>query len=82
MESAYVLTGVTSGFGAVALARIRECVANPIIVGARSAAAADALAGGQVRVLPLNLESLASVRRFCGELAGVPVCGLGLNARG
>ncbi|MEL7487723.1 MAG: SDR family NAD(P)-dependent oxidoreductase [Pseudomonadota bacterium] len=80
MNGSIVLTGATSGFGAAALADIAERSEKPIIVGARAPTKLSDKYGARVKALPLDLESLDSVRRFCADLAGIRISALGLNA--
>lgn len=75
--STMVMTGGTSGFGAVAAERLRRAGAVRVILGARGApASADQL--------PLDLADLSSVRDFAAsvrdDLGGTPVDALVLNA--
>lgn len=77
-----VMTGATSGIGAQALARLTSRAGTYVIIGARSASTRPALDG--VDVLPLDLSSLAEVRRFAAaaldRLDGQPIDMLVLNA--
>ncbi|MFF2087367.1 SDR family NAD(P)-dependent oxidoreductase [Nocardia sp. NPDC058176] len=74
--STMVMTGGTSGFGALAAARLRESGDVRVILGARGRGGADALG--------LDLAELESVRAFASavgeELAGSAVDALVLNA--
>jgi NAD(P)-dependent dehydrogenase (short-subunit alcohol dehydrogenase family) len=74
-----VMTGATSGLGAVALAEI-VAAGETVIVGARGAGATG------TQTLPLDLESLDSVRRFAtaieGQLDGRRIDRVVLNAGG
>lgn len=76
MTATIVMTGATSGIGAVAAARL--AASNRLIVGARSGSVAGA------ETLRLDLASLASVRDFAdgviAALAGRPIDALVLNA--
>src|SRR5439155_22137082 len=86
-EKCYVITGATRGLG---LATARALAATPgrrIILavrdgaaGARVAAALARSGGAEVRALPLDLGSLADVRRFAAEWTGGPIAGLACNA--
>ncbi len=76
----YVLTGATSGFGALALKQLAETTDHPIIVGARNIDALADTYGDRVRVLPLDLSSLENVTAFCKALEGTSIAVLGLNA--
>ncbi|MEO0881861.1 MAG: SDR family NAD(P)-dependent oxidoreductase [Pseudomonadota bacterium] len=80
MSGAIVLTGATSGFGAAALKHIVAESDAPLIVGARSPEQVTGLYGKRVNALPLDLQSLESVRAFCKEIEGVSIGVLGLNA--
>ena len=76
MAATIVMTGATSGIGAVAAARLGP--GNRLIVGARNGNVAGA------ETLPLDLASLASVRGFANNvvaaLAGGTIDALVLNA--
>ncbi len=80
MSDAIVLTGATSGFGAAALKLIAANSDLPIIVGARTPDQVTELYGDRVQALPLDLQSLASVRAFCAQIKGRSIGALGLNA--
>lgn len=80
MTDAIVLTGATSGFGAAALKLIAANSNQPIIVGARTPDQVTELYGDRVQALPLDLQSLASVRAFCAQVHERPIGVLGLNA--
>ena len=80
MSGSIVLTGATSGFGAAALKDIAMRSDKPIIVGARAPDKVTKKYGVRAKALPLDLESLASVERFCADLEGAPIAALGLNA--
>ena len=80
MTGAIVLTGATSGFGAAALKCIADASDWPIIVGARTPDRVTDLYGTRITALPLDLQSLASVRVFCAQIEGRPIAALGLNA--
>jgi len=80
MAETIVLTGATSGFGAEALADLAKRTDKSIIVGARAPERVTEKHGARVKALPLDLESLDSVRRFCADLQGVSIGALGLNA--
>ncbi|MGI5220331.1 SDR family NAD(P)-dependent oxidoreductase [Nocardia sp. CA-290969] len=75
--STMVMTGGTSGFGAIAAGRLRRSAENRLLLGARRVQEP----GGS---LPLDLAELESVRAFAGavrgELAGAPIDALILNA--
>lgn len=68
-----VMTGGTSGFGAIAARRLTER-GHRVILGARDPGAVDPLLG---QALPLDLGDLATVRSFAAalemELAGEPI---------
>lgn len=77
-----VMTGGTSGIGLEAL---REMLARGVktpILGVRDARRLPADLRGKVQCLPLDLNSLASVRTFCASLDGQPLDALVLNAGG
>jgi len=80
MTKTYVLTGVTSGFGEATLNLLSKNSECSIIIGARDVARATSKYGEPVRVLPLDLADLDSVRNFCAELEGVSIDLLGMNA--
>jgi len=80
MTETYVLTGVTSGFGAATLELLCETIENPIIVGARNVGPVIEKYGSRVRALPLDLANLQSVRDFCDQCEGEQICTLGMNA--
>lgn len=80
MGSSIVLTGATSGFGAAALNDMADRSDKPIIVGARTPESITNQYGARVNALPLDLESLVSVRQFCAALKGTHIGALGLNA--
>ncbi len=80
MSGSIVLTGATSGFGAAALQDIAARSEKKIIVGARVPKKVTEKFGARAKALPLDLESLTSVRRFCAELKGTPISALGFNA--
>lgn len=80
MTRAIVLTGATSGFGAAALKHIVASNKAPLIVGARSPNQVTDLYGERVTALPLDLQSLESVRAFCKQIEGISISVLGLNA--
>ncbi|WP_280402240.1 SDR family NAD(P)-dependent oxidoreductase [Nocardia carnea] len=75
--STMVMTGGTSGFGAIAAGRLRRSGDTRLLLGARRVQEC----GGS---LPLDLAELDSVRAFAGavrdELAGTPIDALILNA--
>ncbi|GAA4938022.1 NAD(P)-dependent dehydrogenase (short-subunit alcohol dehydrogenase family) [Nonomuraea thailandensis] len=77
--STIVMTGGTSGFGAIAAERLARSKGVRLILGARRPAATG---GGEL--LPLDLAELASVRAFAESvrerLGGAPVDALLLNA--
>jgi NAD(P)-dependent dehydrogenase (short-subunit alcohol dehydrogenase family) len=77
-----VMTGATSGIGAVALTRLMARSGTRAIIGARPSSTRPALDG--VEVLPLDLSSLAEVRVFAAavldRLSGEPIDVLVLNA--
>jgi len=83
-KRAFVMTGATSGLGAVAAARIAAQPATLSIVGARSTHP-DAPAGAEV--LPLDLASLDDVRGFANavlqrtEASGIDVLVLNAGAQ-
>ncbi len=80
MTETYVLTGVTSGFGAAALQLLCETIENPIIVGARNVDPVADKYGSRVLALPLDLAKLQSVRDFCDQCKGKSIGVLGMNA--
>ncbi|MEM7661854.1 MAG: SDR family NAD(P)-dependent oxidoreductase [Pseudomonadota bacterium] len=80
MTETLVLTGATSGFGATALRQLARTTDANLIIGARDVDKANEEFGDRVRVIPLDLSSLHSVRAFCKELNGVSVHLLGMNA--
>lgn len=75
--STIVMTGGTSGFGAIALGRLRASAGRRVILGARRP-------DGDRDSIALDLGALRSVRAFAGSvrehLAGTPVDALVLNA--
>jgi NAD(P)-dependent dehydrogenase (short-subunit alcohol dehydrogenase family) len=77
-----VMTGATSGIGAVALARLTAGGETRAIIGARSSSTRQPQDG--VEILPLDLSSLAQVRAFAAavldRLSGEPIDMLVLNA--
>jgi len=72
-----VMTGGTSGFGRLALSRLKDSNRR-IVIGGRGSGP------GEVMTLPLDLSSLASVRQFAdrvsGEIGHTPIDALILNA--
>jgi len=80
MTDTFVLTGVTSGFGSAALQSLCETIENPIIVGARNVDPVIDKYGSRVRVLPLDLANLQSVRDFCDQCKDESIGVLGMNA--
>jgi len=74
--STIVMTGGTSGFGAIAVGRLRGPAAHRVILGARRPDGGDSIA--------LDLGALESVRAFARsvreQLAGAPIDALVLNA--
>lgn len=63
-----VMTGGTSGIGAVAAHALSESAANRLILGARGSRPEGTAARPDVEVLALELASLDSVRRFADEV--------------
>jgi len=80
MTKTIVLTGATSGFGVAALEILVDQTNASIVVGARRPEEVQRRFGDRVSALPLDLESLSSVREFCDGLKDVDVHSLGLNA--
>lgn len=78
MMSTMVMTGGTSGFGAIAAGRLRCSEETRLLLGTRSDPQPDSLC------LPLDLAALDSVRDFAAavraEIAETPVDALVLNA--
>jgi len=78
----FVMTGATSGIGAVALTRLMARAGTRAIIGARSSSTRPPL--DSVEVLPLDLSSLAEVRAFAAavldRLGSEPIDMLVLNA--
>jgi len=62
-----VMTGVTAGLGAHALQHIAAQSSTRVIIGARGSVRAEAVPSG-VEVIPLDLASLVSVRRFANAV--------------
>jgi NAD(P)-dependent dehydrogenase (short-subunit alcohol dehydrogenase family) len=77
-----VMTGGTSGLGAVAARRLSATAGCRLILGARDVA--DDRLGARAELLPLDLRTLDAVRRFADDvlarLAGRQVDALVLNA--
>lgn len=80
MTETIVLTGVTSGFGALALKQIADTTDHALFIGARKPDSVTERYGSRVTAVQLDLTSLESVRAFCAALAGEPISVLGLNA--
>lgn len=80
MNDTIVLTGVTCGFGAFSLKDIAAQSDRQIIVGARTPERINEHFGARVKALPLDLESISSVRQFCDALGGTRISAIGLNA--
>lgn len=75
-----VMTGATAGFGLFAAQKMVEG-GHALIVGARNPDALPAELAGRAEALPLDLDSLADVRRFAEAAgAGPPIDALVLNA--
>ncbi len=75
-----VMTGATAGFGQFAAGKMLDN-GHTLIVGARNPDAVPAELAGRADVLPLDLDSLANVRRFAEAVgAGPPIDVLVLNA--
>ena len=72
-----VMTGATAGFGLFAAQKMSEA-GHDLTIGARGAV--PAALGSHVTSLPLDLDSLASVRRFADALGETPIDALILNA--
>ena len=81
MQSAVVMTGATSGFGAAALKIITDYSNAPIIVGARRPEVITEIYGDRVMSIPLDLSSFASVRQFLKAIpANTSIESLVMNA--
>lgn len=76
------MTGGTSGIGLEALRVMLDRGVKMPILGVRDARRLPADLKGKVHCLPLDLNSLASVRAFCASLEGQPIDALILNAGG
>ena len=74
-----VMTGATAGFGLFAASRMADAGHN-LVVGARSPDTPPAELAGRASFLPLDLDSLTSVRAFVEALGPQPVDRLVLNA--
>jgi NAD(P)-dependent dehydrogenase (short-subunit alcohol dehydrogenase family) len=74
------MTGATAGFGLFAAQKILDA-GHSLLVGARNPDALPAELAGRAEALPLDLDSLANVRRFAEAAgAGPPIDALVLNA--
>lgn len=74
------MTGATAGFGLFAAQRILDG-GHTLVVGARTPSALPAELAGRAEPLPLDLDSLANVRRFAEAAgSGPPIDALVLNA--
>lgn len=80
MADTIVLTGVTSGFGALALKILAETTDKQLIVGARNVDDVNSVFGDRVRAISLDLASLTSVRSFCETIKETAISTLVLNA--
>jgi NAD(P)-dependent dehydrogenase (short-subunit alcohol dehydrogenase family) len=71
-NSIHVMTGATSGLGLLVAKRLARRSGGLVIAGARNPEAAAALKAAvppsQLLLLPLDISSLTSVRRFCDEV--------------
>lgn len=74
-----VMTGATSGFGLYAAERLLAS-GRALTIGARTPGALPAGLAGRSEALPLDLDSLASVRSFAAALGSEPIDALVLNA--
>lgn len=74
-----VMTGATAGFGLFAAQRLAEA-GHDLVVGARNPGGLPAEIAGKVQAEPLDLDSLANVRRFAEAVSGAPIGALVLNA--
>lgn len=74
-----VMTGATAGIGLFAATRMADAGYN-LVVGARSPDTPPAELAGRASFLPLDLDSLTSVRAFVEALGPQPVDRLVLNA--
>jgi NAD(P)-dependent dehydrogenase (short-subunit alcohol dehydrogenase family) len=75
-----VMTGATAGFGQFAAGKMLDD-GHELFVGARNPQALPAELAGRAKALPLDLDSLANVRRFADAVgAGPPIDVLVLNA--
>ncbi|MEO0883770.1 MAG: SDR family NAD(P)-dependent oxidoreductase [Pseudomonadota bacterium] len=84
MTGAAILTGVTSGFGALALEQLASEYDGDIIVGARRPEDVKRKFGDRVHATHLDLEQLSSADEFCQhvieDLRLSEIACLGLNA--
>ena len=80
MAGLIVMTGATSGFGAVAAEKLLADGHPSVVIGARDIVAASAKFGDGATILPLDLEQISSVRSFCDALPDAPVNVLAMNA--
>ncbi len=74
-----VMTGATAGIGLFASARMADA-GHDLVVGARKPDTPPAQLAGRATLLPLDLDSLASVRSFVEALGPQPIDRLVLNA--
>jgi NAD(P)-dependent dehydrogenase (short-subunit alcohol dehydrogenase family) len=75
-----VMTGATAGFGQFAAGKMLDD-GHELFVGARNPEALPAELAGRAKALPLDLDSLANVRRFADAVGAVsPIDVLILNA--
>jgi NAD(P)-dependent dehydrogenase (short-subunit alcohol dehydrogenase family) len=75
-----VMTGATAGFGLFAAQKICDA-GHDLTIGARHPAALPESIAGRVTAVPLDLDALANVRRFCaGQREAPPIDVLILNA--
>lgn len=73
------MTGATAGFGLFAAQKLAEA-GHDLVVGARNPGGLSAEIAGKVHAEPLDLDSLANVRRFAEAVSGTPIDALVLNA--
>jgi NAD(P)-dependent dehydrogenase (short-subunit alcohol dehydrogenase family) len=75
-----VMTGATAGFGLFAAQKICDA-GHDLTIGARHPEALPESIAGRVTAVPLDLDALANVRRFCaGQREAPPIDVLILNA--